>query len=317
MRTSLTKILTRSIPVWMVLILVLDSALLTGLGQYYFSKWSFKSEVKQLSATTQNSDQLVEILKQQVLPPRGYTTSIKWKDLGKQLVESGVIDKQKYQEAFANDPESLAEMKHLDNSSDDNMVINEGNSRFMVNTLWALGLVNKSQVLDEGPMKTEGDLGNFASTGGWTLGTKEATALYSSKEIIQLTSKQQDLVKKIAENVFRSCCNNPTSFPDCNHGMAALGYIELAVKAGLPEKQIYQDLLALNSFWFPQNYVQMAAYFSQQAVSSGNKQNFKWDKVDAKLALSKEYSSGQGAQRIQQSVQDIPAFQSKGSGCAS
>jgi len=179
-----------------------------------------------------------------------------------------------------------------------------------LNFFWALGLVNKNVILDQGAMTKYGadQIGNFASTGGWTLGKTTAVELYSSREIIPLTSEQQDLVKKIAENVYRPCCGNATAFPDCNHGMAALAYIELAVAAGLSEKQVYKDLLALNSFWFPDTYVEMAVYFQKQ-------QGITWDKVDPQMALSKDYSSAQGAARINQAIQGIPGIQSRGGSC--
>ena len=45
------------------------------------------------------------------------------------------------------------------------------NSGFVLNLLWALGLGNKNEILDNGPMtdKKYGGAGRFASTGGWTL----------------------------------------------------------------------------------------------------------------------------------------------------
>ena len=89
------------------------------------------------------------------------------------------------------------------------------------------------------------------------------------RELIPLTPVGQETVRKIAENVFRPCCGNSTAFPDCNHGMAALAYIELAVSQGLPEKQIYKDLLGLNSFWFPSTYVEMAVYFKKIKIRNG------------------------------------------------
>ena len=180
----------------------------------------------------------------------------------------------------------------------------------MVNTLWALGLVNKSKILDEGSMQKygEGDVMSFASTGGWNLGTRPTEELYSSSKIIELSEKQEELVRKIAVSVYRPCCGNHTEFPDCNHGMAALGYIQLAVKQGVSEKRIYQDLLALNSFWFPQNYVELAAYFQ--------KQNIDWKNVDPKLALSSEYSSADGMQKVRESVQSIPGIGPQGGGCS-
>ncbi len=131
--------------------------------------------------------------------------------------------------------------------------------------------------------------------------------LYASAEIIQLTDKQQELVKKIAANVYRPCCNNSTAFPDCNHGMAALGYIQLAVENGLSEKLIYKDLMAFNSYWFPEQYVEMAVYFEKQGI--------KWKDVDLKVLLSANYSSATGAQRVAQSVQNVPGIQGQGGGC--
>src|SRR3989344_5943179 len=303
------KFLRKAIPLWLTIVIVLDSTVFVGLTEYYIMKKQFNESITKLANTTKSSEDLVNILKQEVLPAKGYTTSLRWKNLGQQLVESGVIDKKKYEELFISEADGKNELKYLDGDWNENIAINEKNSRFIVNTFWALGLVNNRRVLDEGPMVQEGKgkAGNFASTGGWTIGAKPVMELYSSKEIIPLNLEQQELVKKIAENVFRPSCNNPTSFPDCNHGMAALGYIEWAVYNGLPEKQIYKDLLAFNSFWFPQTYVEMAVYF--------NKQGTKWKDVDAKLALSKNYSSAQGAAKIKQAVQGIPGIQSSGGGC--
>lgn len=303
------KFFKKSIPLWLALFITFDSVAFVGLGQYYIMKKQLNESITKLAKATKSPEELVNILKQEVLPANGYTTSLKWKNLGQQLVESGVIDKKKYEELFTSEADGKSELKYLDGDWNENITINEKNSRFIVNTFWALGLVNKSRVLDEGPMVQGGreKTGNFASTGGWTIGAKPVMELYSSKEIIPLNLEQQEAVKEIAENVFRPCCGNSTVFPDCNHGMAALGYIEWAVYNGLPEQQIYKDLLAFNSFWFPQTYVEMAAYFDKQGT--------KWKDVDAKLALSQNYSSAQGATRIKQAVQGIPGIQNSGGGC--
>lgn len=305
----LKKVLKKTIPLWLAILIVLNSSMVVALAQAFLMRQEFQRLVFELSSTTKNSDDLIQILKQEVLPSSGYTTSLSWKNLGSQLVEAGAIDKKKYEEIFKTETDGKNEMKYLDGSWNDKISINENNARFMVNTFWALGLTNKSKVLDEGSMRTSGtDTSQFASTGGWTLGQKKAMEIYSSKEIILLTDKQQDLVKKIASNIYRPCCNNSTAFPDCNHGMAALGYIEWAVYNGLSEKQIYKDLLFFNSFWFPQTYVEMAVYFDKQGT--------KWKDVDAKTALSFDYSSAQGASRISQTVQNVPGLnKSQGGGC--
>ena len=296
------------VPLWLAILLTVDSIALGALADRLIMRRQVNRLQRQL-LEVKNPELLVKEAASQVLPSGGYTTSLKWGDIGKKLVDSGAIDVNKFKEIHKSDIDGRADLDILDGNSNKSIAINENNSRLVVNLLWALGLVNKSKVLDEGPMKTGGtDAGNFASTGGWTLGTKPAMQLYSSQELIPLTSEQQELVGKIAENIYRPCCGNSVAFPDCNHGMAALGYIELAVANGLAEKQIYKDILAMNSFWFPDTYVEMAVFFQKQ-------QGIAWDKVDPKVALSKDYSSAQGAARINQAIQGIPGIQSRGGSC--
>ena len=55
---------------------------------------------------------------------------------------------------------------------------------------------------------------------------------------------------------------NSTLFQDCNYGSALLGLLELAASQGATVKGLYGLALAANSFWFPDNYVKTALYFS-------------------------------------------------------
>lgn len=305
--TKIKKFLRKAVPLWLVLILLGDNLILFGVLEYYWLKRGFDKHLVEMEA--QNPENLVKRIKQEVLPASGYETSLVWGEVGKKLVETGAIDKQKFEEIFVSPADGSLEMSILEGASDKKIAINENNSRFLVNTLWALGLVNKSKILEQGPMKTgETPTGNFASTGGWTLGAKPAMELYSSEAIIPLTDEQEELVAEIARSVYRPCCGNSTAFPDCNHGMAALGYIELAVWSGLSREQIYKDLLAMNSYWFPTTYVEMAVYFEREKEVS-------WKDVDPRLALSSEYSSAQGAQKIRQAVQNVPGLKSQGGSC--
>ncbi|MBI2310199.1 hypothetical protein HYU89_04865 [Candidatus Collierbacteria bacterium] len=306
--TSILKMLRKSIPLWLAIFLTVDSIALGVLADQLIMRRQVNRLQRQL-LEIKNPELLVKEVTAQVLPSGGYTTSLKWGDIGKKLVDSGAIDADKFKQIHKSNIDGQQDLDILDGNSNKFIAINENNSRLVVNLLWALGLVNKSKVLDEGPMKSgETDAGNFASTAGWTLGTKPAMELYSSQELIPLTPEQQELVKEIAENVYRPCCGNSTAFPDCNHGIAALAYIELAVANGLTENQIYKDILAMNSFWFPDTYVEMAVYFQKQ-------QGLAWNKVDPKVALSKDYSSAQGAARINQAVQGVPGIQSRGGSC--
>ncbi len=298
----------KAIPLKLVVIIVINVIVILGITEYYLLKKSFNRQITAVMEQN-NPGALVEKITRQVMPANGYTTSLSWGDIGEKLVEAGAIDMEKYEEIFTSNTNGKQDLDIFSGNKDKSIAINENNSRLVVNTLWALGLVNKSKVLDEGPMATgETPTENFASTAGWTLGTKQAMELYSSEEIIPLNDEQQEQVQKIAENVFRPCCGNSTAFPDCNHGMAALGYIEIAVANGLSEAQIYKDLLAFNSFWFPTTYVEMAVFFEKE-------EGLSWEAVDAKLALSADYSSAQGAQKISQAVQNVPGLKSQGGSC--
>lgn len=295
-----------TIPIWLLILLLLNAAASGGVLEYYLMNQKMLRYAQELKQT--DPQYLVGEAKKKVIPAEGYTTSLGWKDIGKRLVEVGAIDTEKYKEIFTTNTNGREELDILEGYSEKPIAINENNAHFVVNTLWALGLVNKSKVLDEGQMREAGyDPGSFASTAGWTLGNKPVMELYSSQQIIPLTVEQEERVRIIADNVYRPCCGNSTAFPDCNHGMAALGYIELAVASGLSDEQIYKDLLAFNSFWFPTTYVEMAVYFGRQGTA--------WENVDPKLALSQDYSSAQGAQRIGEQVADVPGIRSQGGSC--
>ncbi len=158
------------------------------------------------------------------------------------------------------------------------------------------------------------DLGNFASTGGWTLGKEGNGAAYFSKfEIIKLTPEQQKIAEYVAQNTYRPCCGNPTSFPDCNHGAALLGLIELAASQGLSQKEIFDIALKFNSFWFPQNYLETALYFK---LNKG----IDWKDVNPEEILGYVYSSVQGwMKNVKPEIDKVRAFlpnQSGGGGCS-
>ncbi|PIZ63694.1 hypothetical protein COY16_01305 [Candidatus Roizmanbacteria bacterium CG_4_10_14_0_2_um_filter_39_13] len=251
----------------------------------------------------------VESLAAKVIPEEGYTLKLNWGDTGKKLVESGAIDLQKYKDNYGDEKYSEL-MTFITDTKNENITVNSENSYFWVNTLWAMGLVQKSDVLEKGIIGTEykDEIGSFASTGGWTLGTTDAISLYSSTNIVDLSLEQQQRVAEIAGNIYRPCCGNSAAFPDCNHGMAILGLIELMVAQGSPDSEIYEASLAFNSYWFPQTYADLAYYFE-------TKQDTAWEDIDPKTVLGQAYSSGQGYARIKQEIGNIPGLQSGGGSC--
>lgn len=261
---------------------------------------SIKESTEEINAGT---------LSKRVVPEEGYTVDINWGDTGVKLVQAGGIDMAKYNQNYSGS-EYAELLSYLTENKNSNITINQDNAYFWVNTLWALGLTQQSDVLTKGIMGTEykDRVGSFASTGGWTLGSRDAVSLYSSAKIINLTQKQQDLVAKVSANIYRPCCGNPTSFPDCNHGMAILGLLELMASQGATEEQMYEASLAFNSYWFSTTYVDLAYYFQAE-------KGLQWDEVDPKLALSAEYSSAPGYQAIKKQIQNIPGSEQVGASC--
>ena len=246
-------------------------------------------------------------LAEAVVPSAGITLPVKWGDFGKQLVEKGVIDRDQFT-ALYKDRLGLGpnEQKMLDGDDNGYIIITPDNAGVILNLLWALGLGNKNPILDTGPMvdKQYGGAGRFASTGGWSLAKGDAMEHYSKYNFIKLNKNKQSLVERVSQNIFRPCCNNSTYFPDCNHGMAMLGLLEMMASQGVSENDMYKIALQVNSYWFPDTYLTLAKYEAAKNIS--------WENADPKKMLGAEYSSASGYRAIQSQIQ--PAQQSGGGG---
>lgn len=251
-----------------------------------------------------------------VLPAEGVILPVKWGDLGVQMVKTGVIDADKFEGNYNGQNKLSVELKRLlYNSDNGNVKITKENAGILLNLLWALGLGNKNTILEKGPMMTYSGAGSpaealakaggFASTGGWTLGQGDALTHYSRHQFFSLTPEQLQLVEKTSWNIYRPCCGNPTYFPDCNHGMAMLGLLELMASQGVNEADMYKTALAVNSYWFPETYINLAKYFESQGTP--------WKKVDPKEVLGAEYSSASGYRNILNKIK--PIEQQNGGGC--
>ncbi len=245
-------------------------------------------------------------LAQQNILPDSVDLQVSFGDIIVKMVKGGAIDKEKF---LKRHPEADQLLSATSNS---NIVVTSQNSALILNLLWPLGISNKAKVLSEGIMGTQykDKIGSFASTGGWTLGAREGGKLFDSQSLIKLTSEQEELVKNISANIYRPCCGNSTAFPDCNHGAGMLGFVEMAVASGMPENEIYKKALALNSYWFPQTYTELAVFFKA-------KKNIDWKNVDPKEILGESYSSGRGYGAVSQQLQNeglTPQVKS-GGGC--
>ncbi|MDP1690261.1 MAG: hypothetical protein Q8L52_03620 [bacterium] len=250
-------------------------------------------------------------LEQAVLPTDGVTLPITWGDLGARLVEVGAIDSAKLEALYKDRGGFPAEYRKLiEKNANEKIVITNWNSGYLLNLLWALGLANKNPILeDKNEMMNPAykGAGNFASTGGWSLASGSAMSHYNMHPLIVLTADQQALVDRVSRDIYRPCCGNSTHFPDCNHGMAMLGLLELMAAQGVSEKDMYKTALAVNSYWFPDTYLTIATYMQQKGIA--------WEDVSPKEMLSASYSSSSGYRNISSQVTQ-PQQGQGGGGCS-
>src|SRR3989344_277286 len=182
-----------------------------------------------------------------------FSIPVKLGDLGIKMISVGIIDAKKFEELYKTRGGLTNETKELlYGAQNDSIKITSENSGIILNLLWALGLGNKNDILESGPMSQYGDVGNFASTGGWILAKGHAMEHYASHPFVILNEEQQELVERVSKNVYRPCCDNSTYFPDCNHGMAMLGLLELMASQGSSEKEMYDFAEKVNAVWFPE-----------------------------------------------------------------
>lgn len=247
--------------------------------------------------------------------PSSYQLPVSFGDIGPQLLAAGAIDYDLFVQIYerAGQPLDESQLALLEEGSNAPVVINQDNAYFLLNFLWALGLTNQNPLLVEGPLMkySEGDIGRFASTGGWTLGKKPATELYSSTPLVSLTAEQQARLENVAYNVHRPCCDNHTAFADCNHGMAMLGLLELMAGQGASKDEMFEAAKNVNSFWFPQQALETAAFF--QATM-----DLEYRNVDGRMAVGPEVFSGSGFQSVHEwlaSNGQLEQAPNSGSGC--
>lgn len=271
--------------IWYILPII---TMLLGLGSGYLI-WSPKA--------AEMASMQPGAIRSQINPQNGYQIRAKYGNVGPELISAGVIDQGQfvklYQQAgSALDPE---ETQILTQGMDQPVVITQQNAYFLLNFFWALGLANQNPILTTGPLhqNSGGQIEGFASTGGWTIGKKPVKELYAAVPILSLNESQQARLEEAAKAVYRPCCDNPTHFPDCNHGMAMLGLFELMASQGASTADMLEAAKYVNAFWFPEQTY-------EEAVFLKNTQGKDFKTVDASLAVGQTISSQSGFNRVHQ-----------------
>ena len=272
------------------------SILISGIivvGALIYTSPGYKNQ----AAGNENS---ADAFNEKVLSSEGVILPVAWGDLGAKLVNSGVIDADKMSAMYEQREGFTKEYRDLLLGQDgEKLKITPENSGYLLNLFWALGLASKNPILDSGEMTDPkyGGPDNFASTAGWTLAKGDPMAHYSRHRFFDLTNEQQELVDKMSKQIYRPCCGNSTHFPDCNHGMAMLGLLELMASQGLSEEEMWKAALAVNSYWFPDTYLTIAEYMQNKGTD--------WKNVLPREVLGVNYSSAEGYAKILSQVEKM------------
>lgn len=231
------------------------------------------------SSSGLNIDKITE----QVIPAKGFTIDASWGTIVKDMVSAGVLDSKKLEGILSRSygQEMTQEWKVILEGKDEKLSINAENSVFMMYVLWALGKHNDNAILHESRIASY-----FKN---YDIGVGKVG--YGDTLLLELTPEQQDLAKEVSMNSYRPCCGNSAAVPDCSHGFAALGLIELMAAQGYEKDEIYDAFVKFNSFWFPANYIQNAVYFKVA-------EDKEWDETDDELVAGKDYSSIAGSRNV-------------------
>ncbi len=296
--------------------IIIAAAMLSGTWMY--NNWLNlpNNQQKTALAAQKKVQAQATTLEKEVIPAKGVELPVSWNDLGKKLTDAGVIDKAKFKKLYQDRNEWNDEYeKLLSGNNPEKIVMTQENSAFLLNMLWALGLSQNSPILfDKTEMmnpqysKDRAPASGFAATGGWSLAIGNAMDHYGKHNFFNLTPEQQALVDKMSRGIYRPCCGNSTHFPDCNHGMAMLGLLELMASQGASEQDMWKAALAVNSYWFPDTYVTIASYMK-------DKKGVEWKNVNPQEVLGVDYSSGQGYRNISSQVTPVSGSSKGGSGC--
>ncbi len=255
---------------------------------------------------------------EKVNPPEGYTINTRFNKIGWKLRKNGVIDLEKFKDRAKKAGNPLTEEQlevFRPEVSNRKITITRDNSRFLLNFFWALGVINRNPLLLRGPITERGPtkINSYASIGGWNLGQKPPIDLFASQEVIDLTDEQWSRVKKVAENSYRPCCDNPTAFPDCNHGLAVLGMLQLLGAEGASVEQLYEATKYFNAYWFPEQYLGIYRYYRATDIAFPS-----FSEADPEILVGGRHASLSGWRRVKNWLASeglLPGGPSLGSEC--
>lgn len=284
---------------------ILISAIILAGAWMYTAKLKTQGTFRSNTAPEQEKASRLE---EAVAPYEGVALPVSWGNLGARLVSVGAIDAARFTALYEGQGTFSDEYRDLLlGENNGRLKMTRANAGYLLNLFWALGLASKNPILDTGEMtdRAYGGAENFASTAGWTMAAGNAMDHYSRHMFFPLSAEQQSLVDKVSRGIYRPCCGNSVHFPDCNHGMAMLGLLELMASQGVSEKDMWETALAVNSYWYPDTYLTIAAYLGQKGIG--------WDEASPEEVLGSAYSSSSGYAKVASQVSG--SGRGSGGGC--
>lgn len=249
----------------------------------------------------------------EVLPAGGVELPVTFGDSVQRLVRGGAIAPAKLERLYAKRgglPDWVGTL--FSKGSTKPIRFSAATAPVLLNLLWPLGLANRAAFNARSPLKGP-RVGRFASTGGWTLGTRPGGELFNGIDAVPLDAAQGRVVVEAARASFRPCCDNSAFFQDCNHGSALLGLYQLAAAQGASAAELFRIGKLANSYWYPQQYLATAIYFRRV-------EDLAWSEVDPARLMGRRYSSASGWRRnVDARLRAAglrPGNDSSGGGCA-
>jgi len=126
---------------------------LLGASLYLIYQIGDKGLILKKNQSAKSAQNLTANLADKVAPEQGIELPVKWGDMGKQMITAGVINQKQFEDLYAQRNNFTdADKKLIESADNGNIVITPRNSGLMLNLLWALGLGNRNDVLEKGPM---------------------------------------------------------------------------------------------------------------------------------------------------------------------
>ncbi len=275
-----------------IIFLIVQLFSLTGSATSATTSTTGNSNSISINSGGKNLQINVDAISAEVVPKEGFTIEATWGDTISKMVKAGVLDEGKLNSILSSRyGQSLtAEQKKLleSENSNENLTINLNNGVFMMYILWVIGKDNDNPIQKNSP---------FAKYfNNYDIGVGKAG--YADTQLLSLTPEQQKIAENVALNSYRPCCGNPSGWPDCSHGFAALGLIELMASQGYSENEIFNAFVKFNSVWYPSTYVKNAIYFNIT-------ENKTWSEVDRKEVAGKQFSSASGTYAVDQYLKNL------------